>query len=220
MKTPASAGCRHCGVMFTPYNARNIYCSRRCMKNANKPKYTKSCAVCSSVFKTTFSKKSWCSKECGKEYPKIRIRVPRFESDCIQCGSKMTGIKSKRFCSDRCQKTHLKKKSPECACMQCGQPYPNYRRGDFCSRGCSSQWRHAQIKETSKCKVCGDDFNVSAMNVKMYCSTECRNVAMTVFAYMRTTASLKSHSVPSMLFDIKAKQLSLHRELKKQQKTN
>lgn len=60
--------CKQCGVSFSPYDYRNIFCSRECLGRNFKglPPFKKErpCGECGKIFTSTESKQHFCSKKC------------------------------------------------------------------------------------------------------------------------------------------------------------
>lgn len=182
---------------------------------------TRLCAGCGVEIRGR-SDKRFCSNGC---FRKNRSN-PAFQKTCPNCGiSFIANHRTSIHCSRKC-KSEWYYKHGACAersCNQCGKRFrPHHKNGSgviFCSRKCSILARAQEIRGIKNCRTCGAEFHISGLHpsTALYCSYKCTKDANTVFDFARKHAGLNSQQVPEELFRAKIKQITLHRELKKQQ---
>jgi len=146
--------CKNCGIEFeTAYNNK-IFCNNKCLYKMVIYK-NRTCKFCGKKFIGS-SGKLFCSNECMHNCNKKTIK-------CKFCGKDFeTILHNKKYCNDECRNSMPKKHT----CKFCGKKH--YRKGIFCSEECLNNYR----KKTVKCKICGKEFESSAI-VPKYCSNKC-----------------------------------------------
>jgi 5-methylcytosine-specific restriction enzyme A len=113
-----------------------------------KPELSKSCIICSTQFKTSYSFKNTCSKECSHQLKLKSGRDYHFYKDgkgvvkackCEKCGAQFKSNHKRKYCSIECRPNYHPPfiDKVERICEGCTQPYmPKYDKQRFCSCSC------------------------------------------------------------------------------------
>lgn len=103
--------------------------------------------------------------------------------DCKQCGTEFLAKSSEirrgrgKFCSKECYVTHKIANNAlvQVECQTCGKAMKMYqvqaKSRRFCSSECSAKSRRSTV--TSKCKLCGKEFDSWQSNARQFCSRKC-----------------------------------------------
>ena len=81
----------------------------------NKPKLTKTCPQCKTVFHTNYKQKLFCNIECSSRYHYLKNKNPQFRIKvgvCPECKKPFTYIYRQIYCSEKCKKQYYDSKKP------------------------------------------------------------------------------------------------------------
>ena len=131
---PKEYKCQYCGKTYTlpKGKTKTKYCSDLCLHMADEAKAKtypsqRICKFCGKEFKVertptgNYSKRSFCSVDCEKQYNKQKSSVPEYvDRVCEICGKTFkvgfapSGTRSQvKYCSDTCEKIGYNKKTKE-----------------------------------------------------------------------------------------------------------
>lgn len=124
--------CMSCGKLFTPNNARRVFCGDACRYGHA------TCKVCGKEFSTKTLRQQgqeYCSLRCWYTVPRTVLSA----KTCSACRKEFQPRKdSQKTCSEAC--AHLSKRAerPFVDCVVCGTPLPKYRKRSqrYCSKNC------------------------------------------------------------------------------------
>lgn len=117
----------------------------------------------------------YCSQKCYKEH-KISDNILYICQECgigFYRGSKTSKSRAHKFCSNRCQGLHDRKRF-HYFCKRCGKEFDrvdNHSKNNFCSKDCALSYKKENATY-SKCKLCGKTFLVLKTRTK-FCSADC-----------------------------------------------
>lgn len=226
MKTPVSAECKICGITFTKKANYQLYCSKPCESKSRSIKRNgwpveKPCGLCGSPFSTNDPRKIFCSRRCYRENDRLRSLITPLRINCASCGVIFDSKWGKKTCSKICKERAWESASlPNKKCEECGVEFFTKNKNTCCSRKCSAKNIRKRHDVQKECQICGVAFKVpSIRRYQSTCSKDCRKLEDMTFSVLTCRFKLSRADIPKSIFDAKLKQLILHRELKKQQKT-
>ena len=106
-------------------------------------------------------------------YPQ-KHKAKQKEFICKKCGEKFIAISNGRnFYCPECR-------HPTKICLECGKQFKPAvgNKATFCSLSCALKHRHKDHREKKNCPVCGKEFEVRKSHINVYCSPECRKIAV------------------------------------------
>lgn len=157
---PITLVCAYCGTEFEAYPSAvrrgRRYCSKSCAEKAKwlDPQYRQQMSKAHIGFHHTEKTKGKISEALKQQWEEgRRIKHPRIEYMCDNCGKKFSVIRSRhkrgkvRFCSKDCRYDYIQ-----------GKTFPGRRDGEY-----------------KVCPVCGEEFYVypSEADERIYCSKDC-----------------------------------------------
>ena len=173
--------CAWCNKEFKPSKSDQKYCSFRCMYTARndrkKDRYERKCVECGSEFITTRERKIYCSVSCKKRHiarerhDKERFSgnresvVDRDSRKCTMCGSDyILSVHHK----DHSGQTENRNDDPDNLTSLCARCHGKQHGRSI----------NPEIHLTSKCLVCGKEFDTTINRIEngrgKYCSEECQ----------------------------------------------
>ncbi|MBR2773930.1 MAG: HNH endonuclease [Selenomonadaceae bacterium] len=160
-----------------------------------RPRRFRTCIVCGKVFELNVRQRHNGHKTCSPDcHEKFKHRI--VEKACPICGKSFHPHHSwQKTCSPKCgsklsgNPSRAKRvKRVVSACLWCGKKFEHRitQHPKFCSRACADTFRALTLRKDIKsyqqlrvCQHCGKSFVATKSSKKIFCSKECRRLALT-----------------------------------------
>lgn len=194
--------CEYCSQVFVSRQKPSKACSSRCRqkliepyyqeyqkvynakRKAQKKVYNYVCKTCETPFQKTRPNCKYCSKECQKNFGRLK----KDKAVCEVCSGEFGYRKGKKYCSKKCSKKASRSSKPKKHisdehCLVCKNSFtPLNKNNKLCSKACRLAHKNKKRRKGSveskdvSCENCSKNFTTK-IRTKRFCSDKCRSKA-------------------------------------------